>query len=194
MATPTYADVINQINTYIIANGNNEITANVLNPILQIITDFTNNNIGDLNDLTTSENETVVASINSLKTDFDNLTNNGVQLYTGYDDPNVTPPPVFTYADFFMQLDISDDSPVLLWQFNGFEWVTGMVISDSFPKGIEYTAVGGETSFNISTTAQATMMFWNGVPQSGTKWSQFGSAITLFFDSPLTAGDFMQFS
>lgn len=194
MATPTYADVINQINTYIIANGNNEITANVLNPILQIITDFTNNNIGDLEDLTTSENETVVASINSLKTDFDNLTNNGVQLYTGYDDPNITPPPAFTYADFFMQLDISDDSPVLLWQFNGFEWVTGMIVSVSFPKGVEYTAVGGETSFNISTILPATMMFWNGVPQSGTKWSQFGSVITLFFDNPLTSGDFLQFS
>lgn len=194
MATPTYADVINQINTYIIANGNNEITANVLNPILQIITDFTNNNIGDLEDLTTSENETVVASINSLKTDFDNLSNNGVQLYTGYDDPNVTPPPVFNYADFFMQLDISDDSPIILWQFNGFEWVTGMSTSEGFPKGIEYTAVGGETSFNIATTVQATMMFWNGSPQSGTKWSQFGSVITLSFDNPLTAGDFLQFS
>lgn len=194
MATPTYADVINQINTYIIANGNNEITANVLNPILKIITDFTNNNIGDLNDLTTSENETVVSAINSLKTDFDNLSNNGVQLYTGYDDPNVTPPPVFNYADFYMQLDISDDSPVLLWQFNGFEWVTGMIITSNFPKGIEYTAVGGETSFNIDTTVPATMMFWNGSPQSGTKWSQFGSSITLFFDNPLTAGDFLQFS
>lgn len=194
MATPTYADVINQINTYIIANGNNEITANVLNPILQIITDFTNNNIGDLNDLTTSANETVVASINSLKTDFDNLSNNGVQLYTGYDDPNVTPPPVFNYADFFMQLDSFDDSPVLLWQFNGFEWVTSMIVTSNFPKGIEYTAVGGETSFNIATTVEATMMFWNGVPQSGTKWSQFGSSITLFFDNPLTAGDFLQFS
>lgn len=194
MATPTYAEVINQINTYIIANGNNEITANVLNPILQIITDFTNNNIGDLEDLTTSEKETVVASINSLKTDFDNLSNNGVQLYTGYDDPNVTPPSSFTYADFFMQLDISDDSPILLWQFNGFEWVTSMIVTSNFPKGIEYTAVGGETSFNIATTATASMMFWNGVPQSGTKWSQFGSSITLFFDNPLTAGDFMQFS
>lgn len=193
MATPTYADVINQINTYIIANGNNEITANVLNPILQIITDFTNNNIGDLNDLTTSENETVVASINSLKTDFDNLINNGVQLYTGTDNPNDVPPPTFTYADFYMQLD-TFSNPVILWQFNGVEWVTGMIVTNSFPKGIEYTATGGETSFTIGTTATATMMFWNGSPQSGTKWSQFGSSITLFFDNPLTAGDFLQFS
>lgn len=55
MATPTYSDVISQINTYIVANGNNEITANVLNPILKIMTNFTNNNIGDLDDLTTDE-------------------------------------------------------------------------------------------------------------------------------------------
>lgn len=180
MAIPTYADVIDQINTYIVANGNNEITANVLNPILQIITDFTNNNIGNLNDLTTSENETVVASINSLKTDFDNLSNNGVQLYTGYDDPNVTPPPLFTYADFFMQLDISDDSPVLLWQFNGFEWVTGMIVSESVPK-IQFIGDGVLDTFSIGVNATITAVFWNSVLLNDNDWNQFGNTFTLTF-------------
>lgn len=180
MATPTYAEVIEQINTYIVANGNNEITANVLNPILKIITDFTNNNIGDLEDLTTSENETVVAAINSLKTDFDNLSNNGVQLYTGYDDPNVTPPSLFTYADFFMQLDSFDDSPILLWQFNGFEWVTGMIVSDSVPK-IQFTADGIQNSFSIGTNATIKAVFWNSALLNDLDWSQFGNTFTLTF-------------
>lgn len=124
MATPTYATVISQINTYIVANGNNEITANVLNPILKVITDFANNTIGNLGALTTTDTDTIVGSINSLKLAFDNLNNNGVQLLTGYDDPNVTPPPTFNYADFYMELDITDDSPVQLWQWSGSEWTT----------------------------------------------------------------------
>lgn len=124
MATPTYATVISQIDAYIVANGNNEITANVLNPILKVITDFANNTIGDLDTLTTSDKTTVVNAINSLKTAFDNLNNNGVQLLTGYDDPNVTPPPSYNYADFYMELDVTDDSPIQLWQWSGTEWNT----------------------------------------------------------------------
>lgn len=123
MATPTYAQVISQINTFIVANGNNEITANVLNPILVLLTDFTNNTIGNLNDLTTDQKDTIVASINSLKNNFNNLTNNGVQLYTGMGDPNVTPPPTYKPADFFLQVD-SDELPVNLWQYNGFVWAS----------------------------------------------------------------------
>lgn len=121
MATPTYAQVITQINTYIVANGNNEITADVLNPILILLADFANNNIGDLDDLTTDQKETIVDAINSLKNNFDDLVNNGVQLYTGINDPNSTPPPTYKYADFYMQVDI-DSLPVKLWQWNGFVW------------------------------------------------------------------------
>ena len=70
MTTPLYATVLGQINTYIVANSNNEITANVLNPILKIILDFANNNIGDLSTLTTNEKNSIVESINSLKQNF----------------------------------------------------------------------------------------------------------------------------
>jgi hypothetical protein len=121
MAIPIYATVLSQINTYIVANGNNEITANVLNPILKLMLDFANNNIGDLDTLTTDEKNSVVEAINSLKQNFDDLVNNGVQLYTGIDDPNDVPPPTYKYADFYMQLDI-DSLPVKLWQWNGFVW------------------------------------------------------------------------
>lgn len=122
MATPTYATALSQINTFIVANGNNEITANVLNPVLKVILDFANNNIGDLTTLTTDETNTIVEAINSLKQNFEDLINNGVQLHTGYDDPNLTPPADYNYGDFYMQLDSGDDSPIQLWQWNGFEW------------------------------------------------------------------------
>lgn len=67
-------------------------------------------------------------------------------------------------------------------------------IPENFPKGIEYTAIGGETFFEIETAVSATMMYYNGVPQSGTMWDQLGNTITLNFDNPLISGDFMQFS
>lgn len=120
----TFAQLITLINTYIVANGNNEITAEVLNPILRELAGFTNDKIGDLDTLTTSDKTNVVNAINSLKTAFDNLNNNGVQLLTGYDNPNITPPPSFNYADFYMELDIMDDTPIQLWQWSGTEWTT----------------------------------------------------------------------
>lgn len=67
-------------------------------------------------------------------------------------------------------------------------------VSQPFPKGIEYTAIGGETSFYIGTDVLASMMYYNGVPQSGAMWDQSGTNITLNFDNPLNSGDFMQLS
>ena len=124
MATPSYATVIAQINAFIVTNGNNEITANVLNPILKIITDFANNEIGDLDALTTSNKTNIVNSINSLKNALDSITDGGIQLHTGYDTPTITPPTSYNYGDFYMELDILDDSPIQLWQWNGMEWTT----------------------------------------------------------------------
>jgi len=212
MATPTYAEVLTQINTYIVANGNNDITANILNPILELMTDFTNNTIGDLDDLTTDEIDNIVVAINSLKTNFDDLVNNGVQLYTGIDDPNVTPPPTYNYADFYMQLDV-DDLPVKLWQWDGFVWtdeslfpviesdnvvnnsiVPGLNVTvalnylfsnfSSVPIGLELTADGVGTIYDIGTTALARMVFWGGVPMVKADWVQSGSDITFSFVIP----------
>jgi hypothetical protein len=124
MPIPNYLTVINQINSFIIANGNNEITANVLNPILRLIADFSNSSIGNLENLTTTENNSVVDSINSLKIDLENINNNGVQLFTGYNNPNDVPPPYYNYADFYMELEPFDESPYQLWQWTGVEWTT----------------------------------------------------------------------
>jgi len=204
MATPTYSQVLTQINTYIVANGNNEITANVLNPILQLMTDFTNNTIGDLNTLTTDDIDNIVAAINSLKQNFDDLVNNGVQLYTGTDDPNVTPPPSYKYADFYMQLDI-DTLPLQLWQWNGFVWtnasdepatesdnvvnnsdVPGITVTDalnnliSVPK-MYFIADGLSNSFDIGVNAEVRMVFRNLAPIRDDDFSQVGSIFTLTF-------------
>lgn len=209
MAAPTYNDVLTQINTYIVSNGNNEITGPVLNGVLEILLNFVNNNIGDLSTLTTDQKNSIVEAINSLKGNFDDLVNNGVQLYQGLDDPNDTPPPTYKYADFYMQLD-SDSDPVKLWQWNGTEWTdqsqdpqiqSDNVINNSSVPGItltlaldylltnlttlppkkQFTADGIQDTFNLSTTALAKMVFWNGVPLNGVDWTQTGTNITLTF-------------
>jgi len=215
MATPTYATALQQINDYIVANGNNEITGPVLNAVLNVMLDFANNNIGDLDTLTTDEKNSVVEAINSLKQNFDDLVNNGIQLYTGIDDPNLTPPPTYNYADFYMQLDI-DSLPVRLWQWNGFVWidaseepatesdnvvnnssVPGVTVTDALnnlltatglTEQIEFTATGGETSHDIETTALVKSWFWDGSPQAKAQWTQTGSVLNFAF--PLSAGSF----
>jgi len=208
MATPTYAEVLTQINTYIVANGNNEITANVLNPILQIMTNFTNNNIGNLDSLTTDEKNSIVEAINSLKLAFDNLNDTGVQRHTGYDDPNVTPPAAYNYADFYMQLDI-DSLPVKLWQWNGFVWadesleptiesdnvvnnsdVPGITVTlalnyllsnfSSLPK-MYFVADGAANSFDTGVPAEVKAIFCNGALLNDLDWSQAGTIFTLTF-------------
>jgi hypothetical protein len=137
MPTPNYATVINQINTFIVANGNNEITANILNPILKLLIDFSNNTIGDLSTLTTDESDNIVNAINSLKENINNIGSDGVKLFTGFDNPNLVPPPSFSFADFYMQLSNLDNSPIELFQYNGFEWVlqNEIDINDKLDKG-----------------------------------------------------------
>lgn len=221
MATPTYSDVIDLINEFIITNGNNEITAAVLNPVLEFMTDFANNNMGDLSLLTTDLTDDLVSAINSLKQNFDDLSNNGVQLYTGVPNPNVTPPATYNYADFYMQIDNIDSSPVQLWQWDGYNWVessqfevlankrgsftddgTGQlyynvdyinsVISTAGNfPKLQITATAGQTVFPLGTTILANAVFWNGAILNGNDWSQSGSNITITF--PAFLNDLFQF-
>lgn len=209
MATPTYATVLSQINTYIVANGNNDITANVLNPILELILDFANNTIGDLEDLTTDENSTVVAALNSLVQNILDITNGSVKLHTGYDDPNVTPPASYNYADFFMQLDPLDESPIKLWQWNGFEWldysevpstnsdniqnnsdVAGSSVTDALNNlnsisglqdGLEFVANGTDNFIDIGVTTKPTGAFLDSVILRKADWSFSGTTVTFTF-------------
>lgn len=61
-----YATALSLIQAEIIANGNNEITANVLRPVLEAMIDFPNDVIGVLADLDTSDTTSIVNAINSI--------------------------------------------------------------------------------------------------------------------------------
>ena len=61
-----YQQVLVLIQQYIVANSNNEITANVLRPILEAILDQPNELIGDLDGLQTDDRSNLVAAINEV--------------------------------------------------------------------------------------------------------------------------------
>lgn len=84
----TKQQVIALIQQWIVANGNEEITADVLRPILEAMVNQPNDLIGDLNDLTTTNKDSVVDAINEVN----NLSNGGITIHYGSDTPFITPP------------------------------------------------------------------------------------------------------
>lgn len=117
----TYSELIDYINEWIVTNGNNEITADVLNPVLRAIADWALLNIGDLDDLSTTDKTNLVNAINEVNQAVSDITINVPNVYSGIDDPNITPPPSFQTADFYTQVDLFNQ-PVDLFIFDGFVW------------------------------------------------------------------------
>lgn len=117
----SYTTAAAAINQWIVQNGNNEITADVLRPVLLEILQAAKDTTGELTDLGTPTQENLVAAINYLLSIIP-PGSAGVKVYTGIPDPNVTPPPSFQYADFYMQVT-SENIPIQLWQWNGNDWV-----------------------------------------------------------------------
>lgn len=60
--------------------------------------------------------------------------------------------------------------------------------STGISEQIEFTATGGETTYDIGTDALVKSWFWDGSPQAKSQWSQTGSVLTFAF--PLSAGSF----
>lgn len=114
-------DVINLIQTWIVENGNEEITADVLRPILEAMVNQPNDLIGDLDDLDTTDRTNLVAAINEVKTIAEN--NIGLVIHYGDTTPLVTPPASFGLGDFFAQVISPSTAIVSFWQYNGAEWV-----------------------------------------------------------------------
>lgn len=118
----TYAQVKAYINQFIITNGNNEITAIVLNPILQAITDMVLEITGDKSTLSTANKNTLVEAINEVYGLIGGIGNDAPHVYQGEDDPNTTPPPIFTIGDFYIQTDPFNE-PIALFLYDGVTWV-----------------------------------------------------------------------
>lgn len=136
------AAVLALINTWIIANGNNEITADVLRPILVAMLEQPNDKVGELGDLDTVDQSSIVNAINELV----NAASTNFTIHVGSDDPNVTPPGSFGIGDWYIR------SGTELYQYNGNEWI---LLSDD----------AGET--NLSVVQSATYVTINSDTQTG---------------------------
>ena len=131
----TLTDVINQINAFIIANGSNAITADVLRPILLSMVQQPNDLTGELDDLTTTETSNLVAALNEVNAALGDLI--GLTIHTGADTPVVAPPVSFNIGDFYAQEVAS--VVVSFWQYTGVEWVNIKNTIDDASTSLEST-------------------------------------------------------
>src|SRR5690606_17724642 len=114
----TLDEVIDLIQTWIVANGNEEITADVLRPILEAMVNQPNDLIGDLDNLTTSDKDNLVEAINEVRTIA--IDNSGVVIYTGSSIPQSHSfPTLLTPANFYVRL--SGSTVLGMWIWNGNE-------------------------------------------------------------------------
>lgn len=123
-------EIIDLINLRIKANGNQEITGNILNGVLLGMLEQINDLTGDLSNLTTADRTNLVAAINEIKNSQQDV---GIQVFSGPVNPNYLPPPVYDVADFFNQIDTSTNETIALWQYNGVRWfLVGGENSDTY--------------------------------------------------------------
>lgn len=143
----TVAELLTLINTTVVANGNNEITADVLRPVLVAMVNQINTLVGNEANLP-SGSTTVIDAIN-------NSTSSGITIHEGMDDPNDTPPSSFNLGDFYNQVNGSSIT-VGFWQYNGIEWAEIITRNEQKQRNIYYT------NTNYSVTNNDDIIFYGG--------------------------------
>jgi len=108
----TPSQLITYINNQITSNGNNEITAEVLRPILTAMVNQINSLVGNKNNLPTGETN-LISALNNINT-------SGITIHSGIEDPNETSPVSFNLGDFYKQE--VDNVIIDFWQYNGNQW------------------------------------------------------------------------
>lgn len=140
-----YTELYDLIITTIVTNHNNEITANILRPILVDLLDYTENKIGDLDGLNTTDKSSVVAAINELRELINNL-QDGIEVFEGNDNPNVTPPASPSVGDMYNQTTVLGD-PIALYIYNGTTWIK--IGAPTFQEVIDNSIAAG-SPINVS--------------------------------------------
>ncbi len=154
----TKQEVLTQIQTWIVQNGANSITANVLRPILESILEQPNEVAGVLSNLNTTNKTNLVAAINELKA----LGSSGIKIHTGTSNPNTVPPQTFVLGDFYNRT--SNGNTVNFYQYNGSQWVelvakTASIISGCKKVTASHTIIAGDYSIIYAGTNTADKIF-----------------------------------
>lgn len=108
----TPSELITLINTEIATNGNQDITAEVLRPVLIAMVNQINGLVGDASGLP-SGSDTVIEAIN-------NVTGGGLTIHEGTANPNDTPPESYAQGDFYSQKE--SGNVIAFWQYTGLLW------------------------------------------------------------------------
>jgi len=115
----TKQELLNNINVRIKTNANGEITAEILNDILQNILLYLDDKIGDFRELNASiNNDNLVDVANTLQTQVES---NKIGLHLGTADPNQQPPENYQTLDYYLQTDPGGNG-LFLWQYTEREW------------------------------------------------------------------------
>ena len=124
----TISSVIATITSTIVANGNNEITADVLRPVLIEIAQFVEDKGGSFDDLSTTDTDSLVAAINELKSNINEIAAAGLDLFAGsfptYADL-VAAVPVGSagqYAFLLQDDELNDGFFEYRWNLDAEEW------------------------------------------------------------------------
>ena len=149
----TEAQVLALINQFIIANGNNDITADVLRPILVAILEQPNDKVGELSNLNTTDQTNIVNAVNEVLGSIGNT----FTIHSGSDDPNVIPPSTYSIGDWYIL------GGTLLYQYNGYNWILLKTdnnfitigndvfrFSKGYTLGVKNTGLGLEVNDTIS--------------------------------------------
>lgn len=111
-------DAIQQIEDYIVENGNEEITADVLRPLLVDLGNAVKGVTGDPANLNTLALN-LVQAINEVRSIA--LNAQGHKTFTGTVDPNVTPPVGYSLGDYYARY--TGSTLIGYFQFNGYNWI-----------------------------------------------------------------------
>lgn len=175
-------EVKDKIESFIVTNGVNAITADVLRPILIAMLIQPNEAIGDLDTLNTVTQDNLVDAINEIYNAVNNTVNDGIQLYQGDSDPNVEPPDSYDIADFYFE------EGTQLWQYNGFEWIKvnyGDSINLPFKGRFDYI---DSPIFSLPTGVKALDVRFNGTG-SDINWNQLGNNVK--YNGTIGIGDYL---
>jgi len=117
----TQKKLLNNINVRIKTNANGEITAEILNDILQNILLYLDDKIGDLDNGLNQSLEKVVDLVDVANTLQTQIQSNKIGLHLGTADPNQTPPESYATLDYYLQTD-PNGNELFLWQYTEREW------------------------------------------------------------------------
>jgi hypothetical protein len=193
----TLQDILNLINAEIVANGNQEITADVLRPILEAMIQQPNDLIGDLGDLQTADVSNIVNAINSILSQ--NVKNKTalrfvslVGVDTSQDEITFMQQAITAQAPFscdvgeqmvfYTQVLLGGSSTELQLQTRYYRLLSGDTLVTGFPNDLQYIMPDGNSLVEVVDTSDTDLVIDLGNIASSTVWDAFNGAAGEPFD------------